>query len=115
MYNLSAKLFEETREDIKISIYARISGDQDLIIEGLDSGPRVKELMGDWDYEYYLTIRSADKQVLLDTLRETNSQVTNDKELLHWISQNYSDNSAFSGFRSFLDSQKIKYEMYTWR
>ncbi len=115
MYRQSIKLFEETREDISISIYAKISKDDDLVIEGFDSGPLVMKLMGDMDYEYYLTVRSVDKQVLLSRLKETNPQVTNDKELLQWISENYCENNAFSSFQSLLDSQEIKYEIYTWR
>lgn len=115
MHILSTILYEEKREDISISVLAKISNDQDLIIEGHDSGPRVRELMGDWDYEYYLTIKSVDKQILLNRIRDTNPQVIDDKELLYWLRENYSENNAFSAFRSFLESQKITYEMYTWR
>ena len=111
----SVKLFEESREEIKISIHASILGNHDLVIEGIDSGSLVEQLKGDWDYEYYLTVKSPDKELLMRKIGESKVNITNDKELLNWIQDNYSGNHALSSFQKLLEAQNIEYKMYSWR
>lgn len=53
-----------------ISIDAEILKDGDLQISGHDLGAAPLELMGDSDYDYWLTIRSAQKDRLLQFLQE---------------------------------------------
>lgn len=114
MSNLTVKLFEESREGIKIQIYARITENNELMIDGVDSGELVERLKGDWDYEYYLTVSESNKKLLIQKLRETNNEIVSDIELLNWIKINYSGNSAFSSFQSFLTSNNIEFKKDIW-
>lgn len=114
MNDLTVKLFEEIRKDIKIRIYAKITENNELMVEGVDSGELVEKLKGDWDYEYCLTVKKSNKDLLIQKLRDDNIQIIDDKELLNWIKANYSGNNAFSSFQSFLTSENIDFKMYTW-
>lgn len=114
MSNLTVKLFEETREGIKIQIYARITENNELVIDGVDFGELVEKLKGDWDYEYYLTVSESNKEILLNKLRKNNTEIVGDVELLNWIKSNYSGNTAFSSFQSFLTSNNIEFKMDVW-
>ena len=37
----------------------------DLVLEGCDNGQAVKSMWGDWDYEYWVTVKSEDKDSVL--------------------------------------------------
>lgn len=114
MRELVETLFEEKREDISIHISAHIKVDGKLVLEGIDSGKRVKELKSDWDYEYFLTIQKTDKEHLIKNLQAKNFNITSDAELLLWIKNNYSTNEAFSNFQAFLKTEGIPAEMFVW-
>ncbi len=114
MNDLTVTLFEEIREDIKIRIYARITENSELMLDGVDSGDLVERLKGDWDYEYYLTVDKSSKELLIKKLRNRNIQIIDDEALLNWIKANYSGNSAFSSFQAFLTSEKIEFKMDVW-
>lgn len=114
MNDLTVKLYEEIRKDIKIQIYARVTDNNELMVDGVDSGKLVEKLKGDWDYEYFLIINKSNKDLLIQKLRDDNIQIKDDKELLNWIKANYSANSAFSSFKSFLTSENIDFKTGTW-
>lgn len=113
--NLFVSLFEEKRPDIHIQIYARINEKLDLVIEGADTGILVRELRGESDYEYYLTVEKDSKKLLISKLRDKNYEVTDDKDLLTWIKANFSDNSTFSAFRLFLEQEEVPFKTFFWR
>jgi hypothetical protein len=54
-----------TNEDISILLDIRISDADDLVMEGHDIGPRVEEIRGDDDYEYWVTVQKKYKDRLL--------------------------------------------------
>lgn len=114
MNKLTVKLFEEIRKDISIRIHARITENNALMIDGVDSGTLVEKLKGDWDYEYVLTVNKANKELLIQKLNDDKIPILDDKALLHWIKANYSGNSAFSSFKAFLTAKNIAFEMGTW-
>ena len=47
---------DEKYEDGYSELFAKISEKGDLVIDGCDAGGLAKEMFGDWDYEYWLTI-----------------------------------------------------------
>ena len=49
---------------------AEINESGDLVFSGQDMGPIVEQIFGDSDYEYWLTIRSKDKDSVLLALLE---------------------------------------------
>ena len=108
-------LFEETRADIEIHISASISSKGDLKIEGYDSGKLVQELRGEWEYEYYLTVKKGNKERLIETLRNRKTEISNDKALLDWVKDNFSGNTAISSFQKYLTDEHIDFEVFYWK
>jgi len=51
--------------------FAKISEKGDLVIDGCDSGELAKEMFGDWDYEYWLTIPEKFKETIMLNLITT--------------------------------------------
>ena len=107
-------LYDESRKEINILITAGIGGNGELRIEGIDSGLLVKELKGDWDYEYFLTISPVNKLLLINYLQLRNIEVSNDHDLLHWFQENFSKNDCFSSIMAFLKKAEIKFETFFW-
>ena len=58
-------------DEISILLTAEVNSDGELVLSGQDLGPRVKELSGDMDYEYWMTV-SPDRKLaaLLQLLRD---------------------------------------------
>lgn len=77
------------------TLHVKIGDDGSLVLEGVDAGPEVERMFGDWGFEYWLTINAEDK----------------DSVLLHLIQSRFSSVHAFrvwlaergieSGFQSF--------------
>ena len=44
---------------------AQINAQGDLVFAGYDSGPQVERYLGDWDFEYWVTVPAAYKDTLL--------------------------------------------------
>lgn len=107
-------LFEESRPEISISISAQIDENGDFLLEGLDSGTLVKELKGDWDYEYNLIIRKADKEMLIKKLSSEDPSVNNDADFMHWLRSNYSHDRAYSQFHRLVQEMKIVHGVFMW-
>ena len=63
-------LIKRETDEIEISLTAEVDSKGELVLSGQDLGPRVEELWGDLDYEYWTTV-SADRKlaVLLQLLR----------------------------------------------
>ena len=49
-----------TGDEESTRIYAELRENGDLYLSGADSGPSVESTYGDWDYEYWLTVKAAD-------------------------------------------------------
>ncbi|MDA2933981.1 hypothetical protein MYX82_06520 [Acidobacteria bacterium AH-259-D05] len=56
------KLIQKETDEISISLTAEINSDGELVLSGQDLGPRVEELWGDMDYEYWTTVPSDQKR-----------------------------------------------------
>ena len=55
----------------------------DLVLSGQDLGEFVEQVWGDWDYEYWVTVNSDDKDsVLLHLIQEKFESETNFQEWL---------------------------------
>ncbi len=107
-------LFEQSRDDIKILITANISRSGDLQIKGIDTGPLVKKLKGDWDYEYALTVRKAQKQLLIRHLQDHQQTVKDDEDLLKWLKKRFSHNESYSAIMTYLKQANILFESFFW-
>jgi len=78
-----------------IHIEAEITDQGDLLLSGQDLGDAPKEIFGDSDYEYWLRIKAADKDLLLLAL----------------IEKIYAgNNSVISELREYLKTKKIPSE-----
>ena len=83
-------------------------------IEGIDSGLRVKELKGDADYEYNLTIPAAEKVKLFEHLQIHGEEDARDRELLRWLKENFDSNNCFSAIMAYLSKAGIRFETFFW-
>lgn len=78
-------LFDFSLGDGRRTLTAHIKENGDLALEGVDSGSEVEKTMGDWDYEYWLTVPAAFKDtVLLWLIKE---RFENSSALMGWLSE----------------------------
>ena len=81
-----------------IHIDMRIDENADLLFSGQDIGSAPEEIFGDSDYEYWLTVPSAEK----------------DKLLLALIEKHYGGDAAvISTLREFMESKQISCGFYS--
>jgi len=106
----SITLYHLKNDEIKIDIVARFEG-TDLIIDGYDIGPRVKEALGDSDYEYMMTIPTESVARLYGLL---DAKTGNRKGLLKAMAARFGGNKCFSEIGDFLDENNIEYSRFTW-
>lgn len=95
------RLFHSESPGITIDIVAFIDGATgDLVIEGYDIGPRVEELWGDSDYEYWLRVAEADRSALLKSLspgrKDCLDSSFDDSRLLDLIAATFNTDKAVS-------------------
>ena len=107
-------LYEETREDIKISVSAQIDTNGDFSMDGYDIGQLVKGIKGRSDYEYHLKIKNADKEILIEKLGESIATLQNDHDFMEWVKSNYGHNEGFSEFVEFVSLMGITKEVFFW-
>jgi hypothetical protein len=70
---------------------AMINEENSLVLEGCDTGEYVRQMKGDWDYEYWVTVKNDYK----------------DTVLLHLIKDNFDSESAFM---KWLEEREIEYD-----
>ncbi|NND34626.1 MAG: hypothetical protein HKN76_18715 [Saprospiraceae bacterium] len=107
-------LFEESRKDIQISISAQIDTNGNFTLKGMDAGNLVKQMKGDWNYEYNIGIKKRDKEILIKELALENPDIKSDADFMHWLKLKYSHNEAYSGFAKLLQEMKIGHEVFIW-
>ena len=61
-------LIKKDTDQISITLTAEINSKGELVLSGQDLGPRVEELWGDMDYEYWTTVPSDQKRKVLAIL-----------------------------------------------
>ncbi|WP_304232916.1 hypothetical protein [Jiulongibacter sediminis] len=104
-------LFESESDDIKVSMSLRFNEKSQLIFEGLDTGPKVKELRGDLDFEYKYTLQPTEVAKLATVL---GIKMGDRKGLLLTLKERFHENDAFSKFGVFMDENDVKYETFFW-
>jgi hypothetical protein len=61
----------ERLQDGYNELLVRIDQQGNLVLDGADGGPMTKQLCGDWDYEYWVTVPAAWRDtVLLHLMKE---------------------------------------------
>jgi hypothetical protein len=103
-------LFQYNSPEISINITAFFNGEK-LVIEGYDIGKRVKETLGDSDYEYVTTVPEESVNKLYSLMKVN---IGDKYKLLEAIAKIYNTNTCYSEFREFLDKNEIKYEGFSW-
>lgn len=89
-------MIDTEREDLRVTLVARIDETGDLILEGYDRGAYVEKMWGNSDYEYWLKIPAAYKDTIL----------------LHLLNERFETDSKFM---EWLKDKKIPYDFSTWR
>ncbi len=85
----------KTKENEIHSLIAEIKDNGDLVLSGYDCGQSVKEFFGDFDQEYWLTVKS-----------ENISSV-----LLYLIKERFKDDTQF---KEWLEKKNIKFQFYSY-
>ncbi len=85
----------KTKENEIHSLIAEIKENNDLVLSGYDCGQSVKEFFGDFDHEYWLTVKAENTySVLLNLIKD---RFKTDTE-----------------FREWLDEKEIQYNFYSY-
>ena len=104
-------LFYSESPIVKVSMEIYFTEKGQLFFDGYDIGSFVKQIWGDYDYEYTYTIEPNQVKKLYKIL---GAKEGNKSDLLAKIKSRFSVNEAYSLFGKFLDTHKIKYERFTW-
>jgi len=73
----------KTKKNETHSLSAEIKKNGDLVLSGYDSGQSVKEFFGDFDHEYWLTVKAEKiSSVLLYLIKD---RFKNDTEFREWL------------------------------
>jgi len=105
-------LYKFESADIKISIEIYFNDEDKLILDGYDIGKRVRELMGDTDYEYQYTVEPEEAKKIANILGVDRQDKM---ALLKEIKSRFSGNNAYSKFGAFMEKNDIKFDRFTWR
>ena len=97
---------------IKISMVLYFDEAGQLVFDGYDIGPRVKELMGDADYEYTYTVGLNEVKKLAAYF---GLDLDDKMALLQAIKSRFHGHDAYSKFGAFMKAQGIGFEQFTWR
>jgi len=104
------KLFSIDSEDIRVTINLGFDG-EDLKLDGYDIGKTVEDMWGDSDYEYSITVESAN----LIKLYELNKvDIGNKKKLISALSKFLSINEAYSVFHDYLRDNNIVFSAFSY-
>ncbi|MFX1567136.1 MAG: hypothetical protein ACFFCV_02080 [Promethearchaeota archaeon] len=75
----------QTKENEKHSLVAEIKENGDLLLSGYDCGQSVKEYFGDFDHEYWLTVKAEDiSSVLLYLIKD---RFKTDTKFREWLNE----------------------------
>ena len=79
------QLIDSKSDRVSVRLVAKIEDDGDLVLEGYDIGPLVKEQWGDSDYEYWLRVDKDYKDtILLWLIKE---RFPTDSEFREWLDE----------------------------
>ena len=104
------QLFHFSDDRIRIDIRLGFEGEK-LKLDGYDIGEAVREIWGDSDYEYAITVSGEDLEKLY---RLSNLEPGQKKALVDHLAKTFSLNEAFSSFREYLTASEIGFESFTW-
>ena len=93
-------------------IILKITDTGDLILDGCDSGPLVKEWFGDFDYEYTVTVKAENLPALFAFLAES-GQPLSLTQLVELITRRFGHEHGFTEFREFLVKENIAFESFS--
>ena len=78
-------IYDRKEGENHYSLTAEINEEGDLLLTGVDSGPFVKDYFGDYDYEYWLTVKKEHlSTVLLHLIKEC---FNTDSEFKEWLNE----------------------------
>jgi hypothetical protein len=104
------QLFYHQDERIRIDIRLGFEGER-LKLDGYDIGETVREIWGDSDYEYFLTVAGEELEKLY---RLSGIEVGRKRELVEHLAVSLSTHEAFSKFKDYLTANEIQCAVFTW-
>lgn len=95
-------------DDINIFITASFK-DGNLMIEGLDIGPKVEAAWGETDYEYIITVQQDQLENLCKVL---NPVTTREEDILRQLANTFGGSTCFSDIQHTLKENNIAYSFF---
>ncbi|MBW2960550.1 hypothetical protein [Mesonia aestuariivivens] len=105
-------LYEFENPEIKISMHVYFSPENQLLFDGYDIGKRVKEGLGDSDYEYQYIIAWEEVKKMA---RLFNCDENDKPAILEGLKQRFNANDAYSKFGDYMKEHHIVFEQFMWR
>lgn len=103
-------LYELKTENLEVIVNAYFEKDA-LVIDGHDSGKRVKEMFGAGEYDYKVTVPD---EILPALCKGLNRREGGKEYILGDIARLFNGKEGFFRFRSFLDNNQITYDYLSW-
>lgn len=107
----SVTLYKVNTPTQKVEIKLIISEDK-LLVSGFDIGKTTKEIFGNSDYEYNITIVKSD---IYNHINEIQGDKPTEDEIANWYLAKFYGNNCFSNIKSFYIENNLKYEIFFWR
>jgi hypothetical protein len=104
-------LYELENDNIRISMKLYFNEKGQLIFDGYDIGKKVKDLLGDSDYEYTYTIEPEEVEKIF---KYYGIAPVERMQLLIKLKDEFGKNEAYTLFGKFMEENQIKYDSFNW-
>lgn len=102
------ELYSLKKENLTIAITISITNQ--IIIYGYENGETVKNITGNFDYEYYLTINKINTKWLKIIKR-----LKSDDEMRDFFIKDFSHHDCIGQIKKFCSRNFVKYEFSVWK
>ena len=92
-------------------LIAMITPEGDLIVDGCDTGPLVKQRFGDFDHEYSLSVKAKELPLLFDTLKK-GGEVFSPETLVAHLGLQFGHENGFEALKTWLNQHQIPFSRW---
>ena len=106
----AAMMYRKDTDSIIIDVKVHFENG-DLKFDGCDMGRRVEELMGDYDYEYWVTVPA---RAIPKLRRVLWKWFASDRKFLEYLAKRFPGDDCLDSVRAFLSKKGIEHEFKWW-
>ena len=104
-------LFEQESAGLAVTVTLYLQPEGQLVMEGYDRGEVVKNLKGNWDYEYSISLEPKQVSQLATFLQISPDQP---ELLFQVVKDRFGGEEGLTRFKTFLQEHHIPYDWITW-